>query len=534
MFKYGSFFGVSAVHLMFMRPKDIDRIFQFINLKPSMLSLIQNLYMEGKLLKEIFSQTSTKEGIPHVIMKKDLQAPEVLYLINGLNNFIASKQQLILPETEESMANLEELDDWVDIPAGDAAQATSFFGDNSNEDTDNSEASANLFDDLDSLADLNMVDLSAPLPQYSYTDLIEWGKGETPNTAEIANMVGLTRYMRLHRKDFTDEEYSSITKQIADLPSIPIRVVLPETLKQASAPPCETTVSFLRVLYTKMSRKVGDLEFIDYVLKRMEQLLFTKTENSRLIFFAPLADFSRDKTVPGMNYFIHNLQEQYLQTTNTGVLTSNIDILLNNCDEVLGLNQTDSEREKLCSIKEKLSEWEANPAAYPIDRQKACVIELLDFVNIGMLNEQEQEVVENVISRLTSMHILKKLITNPDNLKFVITLFCTMYTCVTKDMYSSLQLYHLFKTPAEELDLETLNDQVIDAFTKFTRETGICGLYCRFEESFYGALKNIEAPLAERSYATFAIGSNNYNFARLLRLQLLSLRKRLSRKGVKQ
>lgn len=537
MFKYGSFFGLSAVHLMFLRAKDIDRIFKFTNMKPSTTTLIRNLYLEAKLLREIFSPTSTEVGIPRVVMKKDLQDPKVQYLIAGLNNFIASKKSVDLPDADVDMDDLSDLSMLEDPSEQEqAAQTTSYF--DSEEKVSTNEEVSDSFADLAEVIipdmDIDFVDVDhLDSISYSYTDLITWGQQVTPIEKAVETMAAVTRYMRTHKADFSEEEYTSITHQIADLPSIPIAVQLPATLKQAAAPISEQTMEFLKALYVKMSRKVEGVAFVDYVLMRLETLLFSSQENSALLFFAPVADFSRDKAISGVNYFITNLQSQYLHSGSAKVLTSNISILLSNCEDVLGLSQHAEEKQILQSLTEKLTEWETNIAVYPIDSQRDCIRELLVFADLQSLSDAEFDSVTEVVSRLVAMGLMHKLLANPDNLKMVLSLYCVLYTVTTKEMYAALQLYRYVPEQTEALSLEQINKHCIEAFIRFAQETGICGLYCKFEENFFGTLRNIEVPLAERTHEVFVPGSNNFKMAKLLRLHLLSLRKRLTRQGVK-
>lgn len=539
MFKYGSFFGLSAVHLMFLRAKDIDRIFKFTNMKPSTTTLIRNLYLETKLLREIFSPTSTEAGIPRVVMKKDLQDPAVQNLIAGLNNFIASKKSVELPDAEVDLDDLSDLSVLEDISETEStAQTTSYFG--SEESASLNEEVSNSFEGLADVEipdmDLDFVDVDVNIDtttSYSYNDLILWGQKITPTEKTVETMAAVTRYIRTHKADFSEEEYTSITRQIAELPSIPIAVQLPATLKQAVAPASEQTMKFLKVLYTKMSRKVGGVTFVDYILMRLETLLFSSQGNSTLLFFAPTADFSRDKAISGVNYFITNLQSQYLHSSNAKVITSNISILLSNCEDVLGLSQHAEEKQILQSITEKLTAWETNIAVYPIDSQRDCIRELLSFADLQSLSDAELDSVTEVVSRLVAMGLMHKLLANPDNLKMVLSLYCVLYTVTTREMFAALELYKDVPEPTAATSLEQINKYCVEAFIRFAQETGICGLYCKFEENFFGTLRNIEVPLAERTHEVFIPGSNNFMMAKLLRLHLLSLRKRLTRQGVK-
>lgn len=541
MFKYGSFFGLSAVHLMFLRQKDVDRIFKFINIKPSTISLVRNLYTEARLLREIFSATSTEPGIPHVVIKKDLEDPKVSDLIAGLNNLIAAKAKMTLPETSDiDLPDLESLADLTSIdPLGldEGEKGTSFFSDSPAQDALAESSSDDLFADLGDMdfVEPSMEEILMPVAEstYTYRDLAAWGKDIKPDTVTVSTLAAVTRYMRTHKNDFSEEEYRAITTQIAELPSIPVGIQLPATFKQASAPASEETLRILSILYKQMYRKVDEIPFIDMVINKLESVLCASKDSGRLIFFAPTADFSRDKTIAGSNYFIGNLREQYLSSDNMNVLTSNINVLLSNCEEVMGLIKSNAEQQALASLTAKLYNWESAPSVYPVDAQQECINELLDYADIHNFSTREREAVTEVVSQMVSKGIIRKLLKNPDNLKFLITLYCSLYTVVTQEFFSALGLYRYLPNQDDVYTLDQMNEYCIDTLINFTKETGICGLYIRFEESYFSTLQNIEAPLAEKTHEAFEPDSVNFRMARLLRMHLLSMQKRLIRKGVK-
>lgn len=532
IFKYGSFFGMSAIHAMFLRVNDVDRIFKNINMKTSTISIMRNLYIECTALREIFSQQSKVEGIPHVIMKRDTSSPKVEYLLNGLNNFINSKsatQEI----NEIAVTDIESLDDFDDL-----ADTTSFFTENSDivDEVESLDNFDDLAEDIDDAASINLSDIfnytdtediEAITEQYSYEDLIAWGKAQTPETKTVTEYSGLARYMIAHRKDFSPEEYDSITKQIADLPFIPVGIKLPHTVPQSNPNLSATSLRFLQVIYTQMMREVEGVNFIDFFCSRLAMLITSSEAHDKQIFFTSTADFTRDKTIRSSNTFICNLQEQYLKKGNLNAIKSHINVLLTNCREALGLEDDSELTNTLNEARTFADRWIASPGEITYDMRSSYTDLLMYISDTKSMSDEEQVELINLTSYLVESEQISTLLNNPDNIKLLFNLYTTMYNVICKEMFIKLGLNEFLSEHEGLATLEDIQFYCTKIFREFTQETGICGLYAQYKDLFYQTLRNIQTPLAVHKNILFSPASVNYRMASLLYKHLQSLKIRL-------
>ena len=296
--RYGTFFGVTAVHLMFMTESEIDRIFDITAPKVDTLLMLHNLYTEVEALKAVFNDTPTS-GVPHVILTKDNTAQEVTDLVAGFNALL--EQKSVTPTNDSDDFDFSSFDagsdakqttiDETDLSALDSfsAETTSHF---SSEDTDLSTLSdqastddspfANIFNDSDE-DELNLLtEKSANVPVKQYTDLIEMGRSSPLAEKKVRNILQLSRYLMTHKEEFSAEESESIMQQISDLPKIPSAVELPKQFIEMSKALSPQSLDILKSLYVHMMRKVkpknsqSTVSLVDYVADKLKLLLVSK------------------------------------------------------------------------------------------------------------------------------------------------------------------------------------------------------------------------------------------------------------------
>lgn len=540
-FKYGSYFGITAIHLMFMDVTEVDDLFKMTNIKRSTLFLIRNLYKEVTALKKIFADEEL-EGMPHVYSKVDDSSERAKNLVSGFNYYIQLKNGMTGTDSpkesalEDSMKDLlsmpdifENIEQAEDVSSSSGEDETSFFGESTDaeDNTDlNSFMELSVSDDFDSLFDgisseevaepdisispdnesdyfgsffgglsesygediITTVDNDTDM-SYIIEHLEEVGSRHVINDGEISIAGRIKPYLLRHRSDFSDEERSSIIKQLNALPKSPIKVALPHNMPNQRQTLSAVTKQLLSRLYENMTKPApGDTIFIDYVLAKLSFVLSSPDCISGKLFFVNRESISDDnRAIYLWNYTLAELTKSFLSQDNPSVLKSNIVSLLKDCDEVLQPNN----RERSIS--------------YTSEDIKGKLSELVDMRYSGCIND--------VVDFLSSIGLLGAVAVNMDNLVLITTIYASLLK-VTNELRNII---------TEIANSDDIPQQCI----LFTQETGICGLYCDFKPALACILQQHQAPLAKKTRTAYSKNSNGWLMATRLKKHLLSMKLRL-------
>ena len=545
-FKYGSFFGMTAVHALFLGTEQFNALFQNLNVKKSTLYLLNNLYLETIALKKIFEPAADQTlDLPHVLLSVDEEHADTQAFIKGFNCFLESKQKIEAPAISEedifdAVSDIDNLMiDTSDTPDLPEISDTSFFTEAPDE---QSNPLDNLFDDmtaskntaaavdisglLNELTDIDPKSTDNPFdvfyntqPETTYKDLIKWGRREEPRAPKCSRYLQIVTYLKLHKRDFSEEEYASITEQMSFLPKLPKSITLPVRLKQAITPLSKDSSELLGAIYSRMTRRVNGMPYIDYLIERLQMMLYSSSTESRL-FFAPVSVFNSgvDKTSIGVNRFLTDLNAQYLSKDID--LLSNVDILLQDCNIALGDEHVlQSTQASLDDIRALLDEDPDTIRNTELLRELCSVIGLeVDDHNRSLIYAQIQDMFAD--------GLLQPLLSDSVNLRFILDLYQTLHNLVTREMYGALRLSNYISTEDETLTPEDIQYAATDLFTSFVKETGICGLTAEFSTRFKNTLKSIGTPLIAVNVKPFEHGTNNRRMVELLKKHLISAKKR--------
>lgn len=531
IFKYGSFFGISAVNLMFMTKDEIDDIFRF-DVKPSTLLLIKNLYAEVEALRCIFDTKAT-EGLPHAILSVDIKDKGVEHLVNGFNYYLAMKERAeteVLEDAESAAKTIDDLsEDFGDL---DDVDLTSYFSENEKEpeirksDNQKSDLDA-LFDDLadvdldETKSLLNLEDSSfneSDTLESILNDLIAAGERHPDVEKKVPNFMRLTSYMVGHKDDFSEEEYEQITKQLANLPRLIKMVEKPIKFKERILDISEKNKGVLKALYSNMMRPVtgSDATFIDYVREKLSIIILTNSDIIKQLFFSPRARFSRNIAINECNRLMTNLNQGYLFSSDKRTVLGNIKSLIADCEETLGKTSDSLERQRVSDILTRINEFYGYEHSMTFDHvaEKTDILEELVslFGEENILTTQRTLTLKFFELLMDSGHI-NALLANIDNLRMILAI------------YNASQ--HATREILSSLDRNIDDPGCAEDFISFTRETGICGLTIYDDEQILKTLTEIEAPLIKVKATVFDEDTVNWRMSYLLRKHLLSLQNRI-------
>lgn len=547
IFKYGSFFGITGVHLMFMSVSEIDDIFKMTNIKRSTLVLLNNLYSEVSALKMIFLGRET-EGVPHIYMQADDKSTEARDLVNGFNYYIqlkkdykskveqpqddlkievdeesSSSDKLNLQKSTSSVAisatsffdSLEENTSRIDDTAND--DFSYLFDKNSSDGSDGESDGSNDYSEFDSLFDnitesqmdsaeddfeqllgdviLDNQDeiLTGDLDSsFVLNNLVKIGKQHTdaPQVVSVARKI--KPYLLRNKSEFNEQEQDCIIRQLEQLSSVPLRVSLPSDMPNRCPTLSDATRYFLSTLFTNMTKAVnGEISFIDYVLNKLSFVLSSPDCISEKLFFRrrdSMTDSNRE--VWRWNRTLAELNKSFLIQDNMSVLKSNIISLLEDCTEVLSNDTTNTTTATSEEVIEDLK---------------------------STLRQEYQGSIDKIIRLLKKEDILYDISKNKDNLILAVTIYAILCQVVVR-IEDAVE--KAFEGTKDTLDLSHYCIQ-------FTQETGICGLNLNFETRFIYALQQYKTPLAEKTGVIYHKNSSSWRMVKLLEKHLLSMRKRL-------
>ena len=550
--RYGTFFGVTAVHLMFMTESEIDRIFDITAPKADTLLMLHNLYTEVEALKAVFNDTPTS-GVPHVILTKDNTAQEVTDLVAGFNVLLGQKS--VTPTNDSDDFDFSSFDagsdakqttiDETDLSALDSfsAETTSHF---SSEDTDLSTLSdqastddspfANIFNDSDE-DELNLLtEKSANVPVKQYTDLIEMGRSSPLAEKKVRNILQLSRYLMTHKEEFSAEESESIMQQISDLPKIPSAVELPKQFIEMSKALSPQSLDILKSLYVHMMRKVkpknsqSTVSLVDYVADKLKLLLVSKITTMKQLYFASQSLFSMDLTLIRWMNIISDLNNIYLCQKHVSTILGNVETLIADCNETLGRTSNKKEALQISEFKEVSANYlnimMSNAQAVEIEAMSVdWSNKLIELLGRTTIPENYQEHVTLFFTTLLKSGKLLPLLGNVNNLRMLAYIDIAMYRVVTSEIGSKLNR-SLFEGQ-DNSDLDTVVRICSPVYKEFTLETGVMGFQCNYTPKLLNTLNEVVTPLEKNTSIQFSPESVNYRLSSLLRKHLKSLQKRL-------
>lgn len=548
-FRYGNFFGVSAVHLMYMRASDIDSIFCCSNLSGASRGLLAGLYTELKALKCIFGDSTEEysEKVPHVIMSEDSQSEEVKNFIKGFNCLLERKKEESTREasepdyssllSDETSSPDEGLSDLASLDFGDSltAENTGFFSDNSVADKPQKEKSmlAGLFgedevtnapteklDAMDSLANLfDSADfsgfdasLAGEEPTVSETsggtDLIKLGASSEPERLEVKSIPRIRMYLASH-KDMFAEEKDSILEQLASLPRHATKVDMPE-FDGRRFDLSDQSRRMLDSLYKHMYDTVRGVRFVDYVLDKISYILNSQVDSSSPLFFTQRVAVKNARTYYAWKQILIHAQQEIIHQHKAAATELCIDTLLNNCKSVREVDASLVGRQK--AAQEYLSGLSDPSEARSV---------LINLLGNELFTDTEWNIAAQCFDDLNQYvelsKPLEKMVLSHDSLQMILSLCVGMHRVCTR-------WYTEFGD--NDATLEEFANKFISTCIAFTEETGICGFYCEYLPKMEKTIFELGVPVHNASAVVFNEDDIGYDAAGLLRKHLLSLKKR--------
>lgn len=570
-YRYGNFFGITAIHLMYMSEAEIERIFNVTSIRTGTKLLVKNLYTEVEALKAIFSDEKVKT-LPHVIVKKDNSSTDVRDLISGFNYMLECKAHAVKQPEQDSdldFSALSALDtDFFDTSNASVSepdekpiafspqQETSLFTDEfdtsaldaigSDELDLSNEFKTSTLDALepegpqleDLFSSIEDIDNSEPTVSCDYSDLISLGRAHPETQGVVNNVLQISRYMLSHKDEFTEEERDLISKQIADLPKVPSSVEVPAQFVERSGAISPKSMDILLSLYAHMYRKTTpkgahtSVYFVDYVSEKLKLMLISRASTVRRLFFASQSDFSRDLSVNRCNNFLADLNNTYLTQTHVSTVLGNVESLIVDCNETLGLTSNIEERKLIHSLRSLSREYmhmlETSLNSTDIEvKEMEWWNTLLELLGTTTILEQYQESTKQFFIKLLRADKFIPLLDNPANLKVLAAINNAMFRVVTSELGGKLNRSLL---SAESLDNITVDDVArlcTLVYLDFTKETGIMGYMCTYDSKITKTLNEIVTPLEQKVNIVFLPNTENYRMSYLLRKHLKSLQSRL-------
>ena len=242
--------------------------------------------------------------------------------------------------------------------------------------------------------------------------------------------------------------------------------------------------------------------FID----KLNVLLCVSGQMEDTMFFAPTSSFSVNNSIYRSNLLLQQLISRHLSTGGQAVTRRTIDMLLDNCKEMLGLAR------------------DLNTNTSGVPRGTDC-----DEKSFSKL--QRNSAALKSYDKLDSLSVEER-VAREKNFDFIKGTYIILNSVITGEIFRKLCL-------AEKLPESLDSSQLISAdviqvycspfFARVTEQTGICGLTCDFESSFESILSQVNLPLNSRSTICAEPGTSNYRMAKLLYKHLCSMQRRLER-----
>ena len=501
-FKYGAFFGVTAVHTMFMSKAQIDRLFSISDMKTSALTLVESLLKEVCALKQILSgKPLDGVSMPYVNLTPDYSSDYAVNLTNGLNLYLQNREQNLaaadIGADDDLDALFEESDTYSKKPV---TSATNVFSDE-----DSSLDLDMLVDTKDTSGGLDISFLFDAQPErtsYDIGNLVEYGaSGEVCLNPRIAAPRHLKRFMMQNSNQFSREEKDAIMSQIAKIPCTPTACSLPTGLLHGKAQISPDSLFFLQQIFAQSNEIIYEnVPRIDYLIQKLGLLLFKSTGDGKALFFAPKDKFqSGDSSWISYNNFLHNLCDKYLSDDSKPTTLTNISFLLDDCDTVLGIANPEIVRanEQLDLVRGFIYNTEDGIS------QTRAVEAIMELVDAQHMTLHERDTLKSFVYQLISSgSLLQSLLEGTGNLKYVLTSYAIIDKVISQNMYTVLGL-EKYMAEDTEITCASIQHACADLFLSFTQETGICGLYAQYADSFKSILGAIRAPLADATSLVF-------------------------------
>lgn len=545
-YRYGNFFGITAVHLMYMSEAEIERIFNVTSIRAGTKLLVKNLYTEVEALKAVFSDEKI-QLLPHVILKKDTSSDAVTDLISGFNYLLACKSNSLEDSSGMDFSDLDALD--TDYFSSMDKQSDTAFAESTHIEsqqetalfTDPLDVSAldELSNDEPSLQDLfSSVDIDDPVSVTDFSDLVSLGKEHPDTVGAVHNILQISRYMMTHKDEFTEEERESISAQIAALPKIPSSVEVPAQFVERSDSISSKSMDILMSLYAHMYRKItpkgthSTVAFVDYVSEKLKLMLIGKTSTVRRLFFASQSDFSRDLSTNRCNNFLADLNNTYLTQTHVSTILGNVESLIADCNETLGLTSNATERKLIHSLRSLSREYmhllETSLNSTEIEvKEMEWWNALLELLGTTTILEQYQQSTKQFFIKLLKADKFIPLLDNPANLRILAAINNAMFRVITSEFGGKLNRSMLSSEDIESITVDDVAHLCTPVYLDFTKETGIMGYMCTFDSKITKTLNEIVTPLEQKVNMVFLPDTENYRMSYLLRKHLKSLQSRL-------
>lgn len=534
-FKYGSFFGLTAVHTMFMSRAQIDNIFSVRDIKASALPLAESLLKEVCALKQVLSgKPLDGVNMPYVVLTPDYSSKYAEDLTNGLNLFLQEKERLQSEGVTDDLASLlgdhgassDDLEALLGATKASASADTTavFTGTGDNElDLDT------LVDEKDTSGglDINFLFDAPELPDYvsPIEDLVAYGaSGEYCLMPKIKTPRNLRRFILQNGKLFTPDEKQAVMEQIAKIPTVPTGCNLPTDVFGQGTVLSKTSLQFLQILSGKAQETICEnVSRIDYVIQKLGMLLYKSVGEGRALFFAPKDKFSGgDFSWVGYNNFLQHLCAQYLTDDSRQSTISNVNYLLRDCDTVLGISSPE-ENEEYTHLQVVRAFLNGSGEA----TQEQAAESLLSLADSRSMTMSDRDVLKAFVYRLLALpQQLQLLVDGTKSLKYVLTLYTVMNKVISQSMYSALDLGQ-YMPEGSSVTCENIQQACANLFLNFTKETGICGLYSQYTDMFQDTLSAVGAPLLDDMTNIFPEQSSRRVLIKMLRKHLLSLRSRI-------
>lgn len=518
-FKYGSFFGLTAIHTMFMSKAQIDVVFSVRDVKASVFPLVESLLKETCALKQMLSgKPLDGVSMPCVVLTPDYSSKYAEDLTNGLNLFLQDKEQLQVAESSDDLDSLLS-----DSSTSSSAGTTAVFMDTDGLDLDS------LIDEKNTAGGVDIGFLfDAPETQNCTSpveDLVAYGSsGAYCSEPKVKVPRNLRRFVLQHGDLFTPEEKEAVMEQIAKIPVVPTGCNVPAGILGQNSILSKTSLQFLQVIFDKAQEIVCEnVSRIDYVIQKLGILLYKSVGEGRVLFFAPKDKFNGgDFSWSGYNNFLQRLCSQYLSDESKQSTISNINYLLRDCNTVLGISSPEENEgyNHLQIIQAFLN------GSGEISQEQAAesMLALADSRNMTM---SDRDILKAYVYRLLAIpQQLQPLADGTKSLKYILTLYTVVNKVISQNMYSALDLGQYL---SEDVDVtcEQIQSSCASLFLNFTKETGICGLYAQYTDMFQSTLSAVGAPLLDDMTSVFPEQSSRRTLMKMLRKHLLSLSSRI-------